>query len=150
MRLWHSELLPYLDNNRIVAQWRELLAIKGTIIKHGTPKSSIVNKVLDYNIDHFKAYTKLVVDEMNRRHIRFDIHKYIEVMEWNCDKFNVNCGYSNEPTLYCGWHNDRYLRQCYYNLEEKYDCGAVPEQTWNRIKLFISGRTTTCRISTQT
>ena len=146
MRLWHSELLPYLDNNRIVAQWRELLAIKGTIIKHGTPKSSIVNKVLDYNIMDFKRYTTLVTMELASRGVKYNRDKYWDIMKWECDKFDQTPVNWTETDLYKGWHNDRYLQQCYYNLEEKYDCGAVPDETWNRIKLFMTGRTTTCRI----
>lgn len=23
------------------------------------------------------------------------------------------------------WHNERYLLQCFYNLQEKYDCGGM-------------------------
>ena len=28
------------------------------------------------------------------------------------------------------WHNDRYLRQCYYNLQEKYDYGGITDAEW--------------------
>ena len=35
--------------------------------------------------------------------------------------------------LFPGWHNDRYLAQCYYNLEEKYDCGGVAEEWFRKI-----------------
>ena len=37
-------------------------------------------------------------------------------------------------TLYEGWHNDRYLAQCYYNLQEKYDCGGITEDEWQKIE----------------
>jgi hypothetical protein len=29
--------------------------------------------------------------------------------------------------------NKRYLLQCYYNLQEKYDCGGITEKQWNKI-----------------
>lgn len=36
-----------------------------------------------------------------------------------------------------GWHNDRYLIQCYYNLEEKYDCGGITDDEWLKIDSFM-------------
>lgn len=35
--------------------------------------------------------------------------------------------------LYFGWHNGRYLQQCYYNLEEKYDRGGISDDEWSKI-----------------
>lgn len=35
--------------------------------------------------------------------------------------------------LYSGWHNQRYLQQCYYNLEEKYDRGGINDDEWSTI-----------------
>ena len=43
--------------------------------------------------------------------------------------------YMNDP--FPGWHTDRYLLQCYFNLEEKYDCGMIPEYEWKPIEEFI-------------
>ena len=27
--------------------------------------------------------------------------------------------------LFANWHNNRYLKQCFRNLQEKYDCGGM-------------------------
>lgn len=35
--------------------------------------------------------------------------------------------------LYESWHNYRYLIQCFHNLQEKYDCGAIPEDQWSKV-----------------
>ena len=35
--------------------------------------------------------------------------------------------------VFDGWHNGRYLRQCYYNLEEKYDCGGIEQNYMDKI-----------------
>jgi len=43
-----------------------------------------------------------------------------------------------EP-IYFDWHTDRYLRQCYYNLEEKYDRGGIPEDEWMKIFANFGG-----------
>lgn len=32
------------------------------------------------------------------------------------------------------WHEDRYFIQCYYNLQEKYDCGGINPEDWEKIK----------------
>lgn len=133
MRLWHYQLLPYLDDFHIVAQWRELLAIKGAIDKNGTPNHRLVNKVLDYSISDFKFYTYLVKEEMVRRKIKFIAKKYIEIEDWDCELFN---NLHQSKKLYDNWHNTRYLRQCYYNLEEKHDCGIVSKGAWEKISQF--------------
>jgi hypothetical protein len=30
-------------------------------------------------------------------------------------------------------HTDSYLRQCWYNLEEKYDRGGITQEDWHKI-----------------
>ena len=133
MRLWHYKLLPYLDDFHIVAQWRELLAIKGAIDKNGTPNHRLVNKVLDYSLLDFKVYTIKVKEEMDKRNIKYIKSKFDEVMSWKCDKFKPS---ENKP-LYFNWHTLRYLIQCFYNLEEKYDCGIVSKSAFKKINQFM-------------
>ena len=36
-------------------------------------------------------------------------------------------------TVYSNWHDDRYFKQCYYNLQEKYDCGGISPYDWHEI-----------------
>ena len=36
--------------------------------------------------------------------------------------------------LFHGWHNDRYLTQCFYNLQEKYDRGGITQEEWDKIQ----------------
>ena len=131
MRLWHYKLLPCLDDFHIVAQWRELLAIKGAIDKNGTPNHRLVNKVLKYSIVHFKKYCMLVVDELKKRDIKHSQSKRLEMWNWHCNIFPKDLNEDRE--LYDGWHNHRYLTQCYYNLEEKHDCGIVSNDAWEKI-----------------
>lgn len=37
--------------------------------------------------------------------------------------------------LYGEWHDHRYYNQCYYNLEEKFDCGGITDVEWKLIML---------------
>ena len=67
MRLWSKQLIPVLPREQLVAQWREVSAIAGNIQLKGTPNHILVNKVLDYDYDHFITYAKLIQDEMTKR-----------------------------------------------------------------------------------
>ena len=42
-----------------------------------------------------------------------------------------------ENKIFKDWHNTRYLRQCLYNLQEKYDCGGIPKEEWDVISKKI-------------
>ena len=132
MRIWHKDLIKVLPREQLVAQWRELSAIAGNLNTKGTPNHILVNKVLDYPIDHFISYAFHVRAEMTRRGYR--------TMEsvWNKIYCTRETDYGEIEILpieelFPGWHNYRYLTQCYYNLEEKYDCGGISEEAFQKI-----------------
>lgn len=134
MRLWHKKLIQVLPNKQLLSQWRELNAIAKNIDVNGTPNHILVNKVLDYDKAHFFAYTKLVLKELENRN--FNIKKetfrkfltYMEISETNFNNTNMDLS-----DIYKEWHNERYFLQCYYNLQEKYDCGGIDEEEWMKI-----------------
>lgn len=127
MRLWHTNLLPVLPNLMIQSQWRELIAIKRKIDKCGTPQHRLVNKVLDYSIEEFKAYTLLIFKEYCNRGFNPNKKLLDELLTWECNLFGSIDSYL------IGWHNDRYMSQCLYNLQEKADCGIVTQLEWQEI-----------------
>lgn len=128
IRLWHKDLIPVLPREQLVAQWRECSAIAGAILKNGTPNHILVNKVLDYSLNQFIQYSQMVRDEMTRRGYRTmdSVMKKIDSLT------NGHAEYLPEH-LYEYWHTDRYFKQCYYNLQEKYDCGGVSPADWEKI-----------------
>lgn len=128
MRLWHKNLIKVLPNKMLVAQWRELAAIVGSINKKGTPNHRLVNIILDYDNDHFYTYTKLVYDEMINRNMKPKDVTYKKIKDY-CGSEMVDIS-----DLYKDWHNDRYYKQCYSNLEEKYDRGIISESEWEKIE----------------
>lgn len=130
MRLWHYELIPVLPNKMLVSQWRELIAIKRQWEK-GTLKHRLVSYVMDYNRNYFQTYVNIVIDELYNRNIKFQQKYYDEIYEF-CTKDYIDINYYPE-------HNASYLRQCYYNLQEKYDRGIISEEEWNKIEEFIKG-----------
>lgn len=128
MRLWHKDLIPYLPRQQLLGQWRECCAIAKSIAEKGTPNHVLVNRIMEYPIDNLDSYTSLIYAEMHKRGYSPDWSRY----RYYRPTMVINCSlYGND--LFHGWHNDRYLRQCLYNLQEKYDCGAIPEYEWKKI-----------------
>ena len=132
MRLWHKDLIPYLPRQQLIAQWRECCAIASNIAKKGTPNHILVNKVLSSRGD-FYSYCNITVGELKRRN-----YKVLEKAMKTCfdnilssDNFETN---STHFEIFPDWHNERYLKQCLFNLQEKYDCGGIPEEEWKLIQ----------------
>ena len=115
-------MIPYLPRQQLVAQWRECCLIARNIAEEGTPNHLLVNKVVNYPDEEFNSYAKLVIDEMIRR-------KY-HVLPYRFWRWRDNKELSMDPLIFRCWHNERYLTQCYYNLQEKYDCGGIPDDEW--------------------
>ena len=128
MRLWHKDLIKVLPREQLVAQWRELSAIAGNIKMKGTPNHILVNKIMDYPFDHFITYAAAVRDEMTRRGYR--------TMDsvWN-KIISVTSIYDIFPLekIFTEWMNAEYLEICYFNLKEKYLCGGIKQEDWEKI-----------------
>lgn len=129
MRLWDYRLIPVLDNKHLVALWRECIAIKRQWEK-GTLKHRLVSYVTDYDISFFITYVNKIVAELEKRKIKYNKSLRNEI--WN---FFPNGKY---PILGMNYpeHNDRYLLQCLYNLQEKYDRKIISENEWKPIEEF--------------
>lgn len=140
MRLWHKDMLSVLPKQQLLSQWRECCCIARNIAVNGTPNHILVNKILDYPIEKdFYMYCMLVQTEMKNRGYKVSGMAYgnwynsmrqaTHNKTWNFDE-NYN--------IFEGWHNDRYLQQCFYNLQEKYDCGGIPTTEWKKVVDFMS------------
>ena len=131
MRLWHKDLIPYLPNKQLLGQWRECCAIASNIYHKGSPNHFIVNKIMNYPLSHFDIYTTLVFREMENRGYKPDYTKFSKYIDSATEVVSVN-------DLFSGWHNDKYLKQCFYNLQEKYDCGGISKHDWKPIENYYS------------
>lgn len=133
MRCWHKDLLPYLPRLQLISQWRECCCIAKSIVEKGTPNHILVNKIMDYPMNHFVGYGVDVWIEMERRGFKCDsslFYKYFATKDMAiCDE-----------QIFPEWHDDVYLRECLYNLEEKFRAGSIPADEWrviyNRFKDF--------------
>ena len=129
MRLWHKDLLPYLPRLQLLSQYRECCCIAKSIHDKGTPNHILVNKIMDYPIEHFYTYTSEVYDEFKRRGYNC---RFINFIKW-LPRLNDNT-LPTHNELFKDWHNERYLKQCLFNLDEKHLCGGIPNDEWDRIK----------------
>lgn len=127
LRLWHKDLLGVLPQKQLCSQYRECCAIAKSIKEKGTPNHILVNKIMDYPIEHFITYTTLVRIEMERRGYKCDGEKFLKYFKPQT-KFTLW-----SKNIFPNWHNDRYYCQCFFNLCEKYDCGGVNQEEWDRI-----------------
>lgn len=129
MRLWHKDLIPYLPKNQLLGQWRECCLIAKNIAEKGTPNHILVNRIMDYPIEHFICYSRHVFYEMKKRGYNAKFSAFSKYVN------NPNAGW-NMPIkdLFPNWHDDMYYTQCYYNLQEKYCCGAISFNEWIKIR----------------
>ena len=127
MRLWHKDLISALPRLQLMSQWRECCCISKHIAENGTPNHILVNKIMNYDLKHFYTYGLYVCMEMIHRGYKCDSRKFDqyfiggELVKDFSELFNEH---NNE------WHNERYLDQCYYNLQEKFDCGGMSIEEW--------------------
>lgn len=135
MRLWHKDLLinHALPRQQLLGQWRECILILKSLTEKGTPNHILVNKVTFYDKKEFVQYCSLVSQELKRIGYRMTEATKNKIKIF-CDKYEIDVEdvVSNEE-LYKDWHNDIYLRQCLYNLEEKFMCGGIPKTEWENI-----------------
>ena len=129
MRLWHKSLIDVLPRQQLLGQWRECCCIARNISEKGDPNHILVNKIKNYHIGHFFTYSiDYVAGEMKRRGYKVDTSKF-----WKYFSAGDEYVIPEFDELYNGWHNDRYLKQCLSNLEEKFDCGGVTFKEWSEI-----------------
>ena len=129
MRLWHTSLIKALPLEQLVAQWRELSAIVGSIQKKGTPNHILVNFIMDYDFGHLISYAYYVREEITRRGYR--------TMNSVWDKITaLKPNYTILPLkeVYARKMNNTYFDICWYNLYEKYLCGGIKDEDWVKIR----------------
>lgn len=127
MRLWSIDIIDVLPRQQLLSQWREIncLFVFGKRISH-----ILINFVYDYDETDLYRYSLLVLNECKRRGYKVNGDK----MKAYFAAHNVlgTSVFYNRP--FAGKMTDRYLTQCYFNLQEKYDCGGVSEEEWQKIE----------------
>ncbi len=128
IRLWHKDFIYVLPREQLVGAWRELSAIAGAIQKNGTPNHLLVNFVLDYDYDNFISYAYYLRQEMKARNYRTmdSVWNKIVALKSNYTLLPFNKVYEEKMNL-------TYANICYFNLLEKWLCGGISNEDWNKI-----------------
>lgn len=135
MRLWHYKLIPFLPKSQLLAQWRELnlifkreYEIRGKRVNH-----ILINYIYEYPFVNLLSYSTMIMWEMRKRGFKVNKKNYSDFygMLYADDEFPeaVEHPFKNH-------HNYRYLQQCFYNLQEKYDRGQKDFSKEQYDKLF--------------
>ena len=114
MRLWHTDLISVLPRQQLLAQWRELCSIYAKQDNH-----ILINFVYK-DISSLKKYSDLVIAEFSRRGYTIREQSMNKYRDYFSDKDLVDVS-----EIFSEKMNMRYFKQCYYNLEEKFDCGGM-------------------------
>ena len=109
---------------QLVSQWRELNSIFKKQDNH-----ILINFVYDCPKEHLMYYTNLIIAEFKKRGYKIK----------SLDNYNTYFDGIQAP-VYIARNNlfdhkmgDRYLRQCYYNLQEKFDANGISKDEWSKI-----------------
>lgn len=127
MRLWHESLIEVLPRQQLLGQWRELNSVYKKEDKH-----ILINFIYEYPKKDLLLYSLKVILTMQRRGYNINLKNFIDYFQIKDYKEMQKILLSNAKT-FVKKMNKRYLLQCYYNLQEKYDCGGITEKQWNKI-----------------
>lgn len=128
--MWSYQLIPYLPRQQLLSQWRECVCIAKAIHDKGTPNHILVNKIMNYPISDFNNYCNIVLAEMLRRGYKVSsqsIRKLEDYVDFAIDSKQ------KEYAPFKRWHTFRYLVQCFHNLQEKFDCGGISREEWDKV-----------------
>ena len=113
-----------MPRQQLLAEWRELNSIFKKQDNH-----ILINFVYDCPKEHLMYYSNLIIHEFENRGYKiksFDNYNtYFEGIQAPV--------YIAPANLFNGKMGDRYLRQCLYNLQEKFDANGISKEEWLRI-----------------
>lgn len=129
MRLWSTQLIHVLPRQQLVAQWRELSSIAKAIKEKGTPNHILVNFVMDYDLDHFINYAAAVQCELCSRGYRASDAVWKKIEDLKPDWIPMGL-----EEVYPEKMDEMYLNICFWNLYEKFLCGGITKQEFEKIE----------------
>ena len=116
MRLWHYKLIPLLPKSQLLAQWRELNSIFKKQDKH-----ILINYIYEYPKKDLILYTDIVIGEMKKR--GYQIRSFANFDAFVGSKDYIGYEFFEDYKLFERHHTYRYMQQCFFNLQEKFDRG---------------------------
>lgn len=131
MRLWHKDLLEVLPNSQLLGQNRECCAMEADLLAKGKVNHVLINFLNKTNLSHLYSYHLLVMEEMKKRNYNIT-YKTLERLEYFKNTFS--CYEIKKEDVFNYIHTERYLLQCYYNLQEKFDNNGLTLDEWKIIE----------------
>lgn len=134
MRLWHKDLITVLPKQQLLGQWRELNSIFKLRNKH-----ILINFVYDDNWSLYN-YTLLVIKEMQIRGYNCNLKNMIFYFEGKYEALILDDSIQTDAyifpyeEIFAEKMNKEYLTICYYNLLEKYRCGGITKNEWEKVE----------------
>ena len=156
MRLWHWRMISFLPDAQLLGQWRECCAVAQKWADNEL-NHALVNPVMNYPVEDFIEYCFLVKQSMHARGWNTTEYAEIKLKDnlYRIFQRDDQCGENDFVSIrgtidqmmagqknpwgrdiFNKWHNEEYYNICWFNLEEKYLCGCIPEDQWAR---FIEG-----------
>lgn len=131
MRLWHKGMIPYLPDRWLIGLWAACNVVLKECLKPN-PKLDYASRVPDYPTSHFRSYGHLVMNEIKKRGIKTRKSYFFYQLSDLFDKEGAPI--VPYEKIWNNWHNARYAAQCYRIVQEKYDCGMLPAEDWEKIE----------------
>ena len=134
-RVWHKDLIPVLPRKVLMRQWRECCVIARNKVTAGSVGSARMRRIEDYPKAHFGRYALDVAKECEARGIPVDRMQFFRWFDQWKDDSSVGSSLVDidKDDVFSGWHNDRYMFQCWYDLQEMFDCGEITKEDWLRV-----------------
>ena len=134
MRCWHKDIVKSLPELQLKSQWRECVLMAKDLHETGFTHHLLINQIMNYNINHFKAYLYLVYRAMVERGYRVQTASLLKLKEYVGFEPYVKPEIDN---IWNDWHNKEYLRICMSNLFEKHKYGVgksrITDEEWHRL-----------------
>ena len=132
MRIWHTDLLPYLPDLQFKGQLRELVAIMHDWRDKGKTNHILINRVMDFpknDLVRYFVYYEAVY------HKRYGVWLTKHWEEFKA--FDTTPIPDRSTSCFGEWHNKDYLRVCMANLYEKWHFGVgksrITDEEWQRL-----------------
>ena len=149
-KIWHKDLVRYLPDEILVQLFEDCW--RGYVLEviryNGKYLSPEFEKVTHYNKSHFYSYCLIIVNELEEREITHEIQGYDygrqDIYDFVSDEERqISSRVDKDNSLFYGWHNERYLVQCYYELQLLFDCGLIDKDCWfsiyKHVKKIVDG-----------
>lgn len=95
----------------------------------------MINYVYEYPLSDLYAYSIIVIKEMQKRN--YKINNFSNMKKYF--GFEINLDYNINIMPFANHHNNKYLKQCFYNLEEKYDRGQkdLTKENYDNLRKIV-------------